>query len=79
MIAAIRDDIARLKAVSDDAVIGWQVELLSWLLDNGRFYHPSRLPASHSVREAKYCFCNAQQLAIKDNDLGYVEGYAFTR
>ena len=49
-----------------------------WLLKHGRFWTPQPLPKRYRRGIPKWCFGNAQRLALHSKTLRYVEGYAMS-
>lgn len=47
-----------------------------FVLQNGQEYTAQALPDGIPPREIKQCFCNSFHLAIENDDLIYVEGFA---
>jgi hypothetical protein len=74
VIEFLRQTIEQLKQISPKLTEAYHVD--SWLLRHGKFFCPGALPETYEVGEDKQCFLNAQTLAIDDNRLDYVEGYA---
>jgi hypothetical protein len=52
-------------------------ELAKFIMNNGRSWTPQDKPCLYERGEPQQCFSNAFDLATRDFDLVYVEGYAY--
>jgi hypothetical protein len=71
----LKSTVAMMKMCNQRTINGYH-GLHDFVLKNGRHWTPKILPAGMKVGTPRACFVNAGNLALKNPELIYVEGYA---
>lgn len=55
-----------------------RLRLWAWVADHGRFYPPAPLADDWMRNEPRYCYDNSLEVAQENDDLSYIEGFAYS-